>query len=124
MAVGNDWGTSNSRIIEDHIVHQNDDPNLGLVTYIPFIDVDAVNEVKTTGFEVSPNPVSDGMITLTLDEEMPSEVMIYNLNGQIVKSQKIDNKVNTINIEMLNNGVYFVYTKNKYYISLKKLIVE
>ena len=124
MAVGNDWGTSNSRIIEDHIVHQNDDPSLGLVTYIPFIDVDAVNEVKTTSFEVSPNPVSNGMITLTLAKEMPSEVVIYNLNGQIVKMQNIENKTNTIDVSAFTSGIYFVEVKCAENTILKKLIIE
>ena len=112
MAVGNNWGTSNVRLIEDHIVHQNDDPNLGLVTFVPFIDVDGVNESYTLCFEVSPNPVSNGHFTLTLEKAMPSETVIYNVNGQIVKSQYIDNHINEINIGSLGSGIYFVEVRN------------
>ena len=92
MAVGNDWGTSDRRLIEAHIVHQNDDPSLGLVTFIPFVDVDGVDESNTSSFAISPNPASNGSFTLTLKEVMPSEMVVYNINGQIVKSQKIDNR--------------------------------
>lgn len=124
MAVGNSWGTTNEEFIENHIVHQYDDPSLGLVTFIPFIGYDAVNEVKTISFEMWPNPVSDGDFTLTLEKAMPSEVVIYNINGQIVKSQQVDNLVNTINIEALESGVYVVEVKNVEKRTVKRLIIK
>jgi hypothetical protein len=124
MAVGNNWGTSNGRLIEEHIVHQTDDPSLGLVTYIPFVDADAMNEVKTTGFEVWPNPISNGTFTITLDEEMPSEVVIYNINGQIVKTQNIENKENIIDISAFTIGIYFVEVKCSENTMMKKIIIE
>ena len=93
-AVGNSWGTTNEEMIENHIFHQNDDPSLGLVTFIPFIGYDALNELDTTAFEVWPNPIFDGSFTLTLEKAISSELVIYNVNGQIVKSQKIDNQTN------------------------------
>ena len=123
-AVGNSWGTTNEEFIENHIVHQYDDPSLGLVTFIPFIGYDAVNEVKTISFEMWPNPVSDGDFTLTLEKAMPSEVVIYNINGQIVKSQQVDNLVNTINIEALESGVYVVEVKNVEKRTVKRLIIK
>ena len=124
MAVGNNWGTSNERLIEDHIVHQNDNPSLGLVTFVPFIDVDGINESNTLCFEVSPNPVYNGNFTLTLEKAMPSEVTIYNVNGQIVKSQLIDNLINTISVETLGKGVYFVEVKNTEGKIVKIIILE
>ena len=124
MAVGNNWGTSNRRIIEAHIVHQNDDPSLGLVTFVPFVDVDGVNENNKSDFEISPNPVSNGCFTLTLEEAMPSEMVIYNLNGQFVKSQNIENKVNTININNLKSGIYFVQVKNDTLKSVHRIVVK
>lgn len=123
MAIGNDWGTSNDQLIENHIVHQNDDPNLGLVTFVPFIDVDGVNDSNTLAFELSPNPVSDGSFTLTLEKAMPTEVTIYNLNGQIVKSQQIKNKTNAINVYDLNAGIYIVFVKNAIGCFNKKLVI-
>ena len=124
MAVGNNWGTSNERLIEDHIVHQNDNPSLGLVTFVPFIDVDGINVSNTLCCEMSPNPVCNGNFTLTLEKAMPSEVVIYNVNGQIVKSQLIDNLINTISVETLGRGVYFVEVKNTEGKVVKKIILE
>lgn len=123
MAVGNDWGTTNEEDIEKHIVHQYDNTSFGLVTFIPFIGYDAVDESKASVFEVSPNLVSNGSFTLTLEKVMPSEVVIYNVNGQIVKSQLIDNLINTISVETLGRGVYFVEVKNAVGKVVKKIIL-
>ena len=45
MAVGNDWGTTQEGEVEDHIFHQVDDPSLGLVTFIPFVGYDQLEEI-------------------------------------------------------------------------------
>ena len=124
MAIGNNWGTSHAREIEEHIVHQYDNPSYGLVTYIPFVDFDEANEYKTTDFVVWPNPVSNGVFSLVLDEATPLEVVIYNLNGQEVLSQHIENKVNTININSLESGVYLVEVKNAEKKMVKRIIIK
>ena len=123
-AVGNYWGTIDEQEIEDHITHQNDDPSLGLVTFVPFLENDNVSESNTTDFEVWPNPVSDGSFTLTLENAKPSKVVIYNVNGQMVKTQRIDNSVNTIRIDTMESGIYFVELKNDNGKKVKKLIVK
>ena len=124
MAVGNYWGTTDAQVIEEHITHQNDDPNLGLVNYIPFLEDDDVSESNTTDFEVWPNPVSDATFTLTLENAIPSELVIYNVNGKMVKTQRIDNSVNTIRIDTMGSGIYFVELKNDNGTKVKKLIVK
>ena len=122
-AVGNNWGTSNANEIEEHIYHQYDDPEFGLVNYIPFVDVDAVDEVVSTVIEVAPNPVLNGSFTLTTNEEIPSELMIYNLHGQCVKSQYLLGNTNVIHVEELNSGLYFIRIKQSEKISSKKLLI-
>ena len=124
MAVGNYWGTTDIQEIEDHITHKNDDPNLGLVNYIPFLEDDNVSESNTTDFEVWPNPVSNATFTLTLENALPSELVIYNVNGQIVKTQRIDNQTNIINIESLGSGVYFVEVRDISGKTVKKLLIK
>lgn len=122
-AVGNDWGTSHSNEIESHIVHQYDNPNLGWVNYTPFIDSDGINETKLSTFDISPNPVSNGFFNVTIEQAMTSEVVIYNINGQIVKSQMIYDKTNTI-ICSLKSGIYFVEIRNNYGKGVKKLVIK
>ena len=111
MAVGNDWGTSNSHVIEDHIVHQNDDPSLGLVTFVPFIDVDDVDEAAAAAFEVWPNPAQDSFIV-----EGKGKMTITNALGQILINHEIDGK-ETI---ALPQGLYFVKIGN----ATRKVVVE
>ncbi|MBR4838229.1 MAG: DUF1565 domain-containing protein [Bacteroidales bacterium] len=82
MAVGNDWGTVEEDVIESHIVHQNDDPSLGLVTYIPYVGGDdAVGEV----FEN--NSLKDNLIYTVegrcLGTELPENYRgVYIRNGR------------------------------------------
>ena len=111
MAVGNDWGTSNDRTIEAHIFHQHDDPSLGLVTFRPFIDVDAVNEVETTLFEVSPNP-AQGHFTV----EGTGKMTVTNTLGQVVLTKEIDGKESL----ELPRGMYLLKLGN----AVRKIVVE
>ena len=112
MAVGNNWGTSNADEIEAHIFHQNDDPSLGLVTYVPFIDYDAVDENNNTHiFEVWPNP-AQGHFTV----EGKGKMTVINTLGQTVLTREIDGK-ETIE---LPRGLYVVKMGN----ATQKVIVE
>ena len=111
MAVGNNWGTSNSHIIEEHIVHQNDDPSLGLVTFVPFVDVDGMNEVSAKAFEVWPNPTHGRFMV-----EGKEKMTIMNALGQILINQEIDGKESIA----LPQGLYFVKIGN----TTQKVIIE
>ena len=46
IAVGNDWGTIDQDVIEDHIYHKTDDPTLGLVTFYPFVGCEGIGEIS------------------------------------------------------------------------------
>ena len=111
MAVGNNWGTSNSHIIEEHIVHQNDDPSLGLVTFVPFVDVDGMNEVSAKAFEVWPNPTHGRFMV-----EGKEKMTIMNALGQILINQEIDGKESIA----LPQGLYFVKIGD----TTQKVIIE
>ncbi len=124
MAVGNDWGTIAEQEIEDHIVHQNDNPDLGLVTFIPYIGYENTKENTASSFEVSPNPVSNGSFSIRFEKPCPSEMVIYNLNGQIMTSQNIENEINIINTEKLVSGIYFVEICNENGKTMKKIVVR
>lgn len=110
-AVGNSWGTTSEEIIENHIVHQYDDPSLGLVTFIPFVGYDAVNEVETAVFEVWPNPAQDRFTV-----EGTGTMTVTNALGQVVLTKEIDGKES---IE-LPQGLYFVKLDN----AIRKIVVE
>ena len=111
MAIGNDWGTTNEQEVEDHIFHQNDDPNLGLVTFIPFIGYDGINEAQTVAFEVSPNP-AQGRFAV----EGKGRMTITNTLGQMILTKAIDGK-ETVE---LPRGVYLVNLNG----TTQKIVVE
>ena len=110
-AVGNDWGTTNEQEVEDHIFHQKDDPDLGLVTFIPFVGYDAVEEQNTVSFEVWPNPAQGRFIV-----EGKGRMTITNALGQTLFSREIDGKESIA----LPQGLYFVKIGN----TTRKVIVE
>ena len=111
MAVGNDWGTTSEQEVEDHIVHQHDNPNLGLVTFIPFIGYDGVNETAMAAFTVSPNP-AQGRFTV----EGKGIMTITNMLGKKILTKAIDGK-ETVE---LPRGLYLVYLNG----ITQKIVVE
>ena len=110
-AVGNSWGSTSEEIIENHIFHQFDDPSLGLVTFIPFIGYDGIDETKTMAFEVWPNPAIDRFMV-----EGKGKMIVTNVFGQILLNHEINGKES---IE-LPQGLYFVKIDN----ITRKVIVE
>ncbi|MBO4328719.1 MAG: hypothetical protein J5831_04820, partial [Bacteroidales bacterium] len=94
-AVGNNWGTSNQRLIEAHIYHQPDNPAFGLVTYVPFIDVDDVDELI----------LDHTPIDLT-------KAVVYNLVGQ------------RVNPNALKPGIYLVETGQGSSRTVKKIHIQ
>ena len=111
MAVGNDWGTTDEQEVEDHIVHQVDNPSLGLVMFIPFVGYDVVSETTTASFEVAPNP-AQGRFTV----EGKGKMTITNTLGQIILTKIIDGK-DTVE---LPRGFYLVILNG----ITQKIVVE
>ena len=84
MAVGNKWGVTDEALIEDHIYHQVDDPSFGLVTFIPYVGYDQIDE----------NSLEAEDIDLT-------QAVIYTISGQRVEYS-----------DSLKPGVYVAVTEN------------
>lgn len=80
-AIGNSWGTLVYEQIENHIVHQVDDPSLGLVTFYPYVGSEGLNES-----------------TLDLGQLDLSSATIFTITGQRVRP------------ESLKPGLYIVVT--------------
>lgn len=87
MAVGNYWGTTDAQEIEENITHQYDNPNLGLVHYIPFATEDAVEVLESAAFELWPNP-AQGRFTV----KGTGLMTITNALGQVVLTKEIEGK--------------------------------
>ena len=111
MAIGNYWGTTIVQEIEEHITHQYDDPSLGLVNYIPFLEDDGVSESNTAAFEVWPNPAQGRFMV-----EGTGKMTVINTLGKTILIKEIDGKES---IE-LPRGLYFLKLDNV----MRKIVVE
>lgn len=81
--------------------------------------------IKKTLFNLFPNPASD-VIVLNIDYTKNSDVLlnVYNLIGELVRSEKLNTNQEKINIGNLNNGVYMVEIKTTEWMEKQKLIIQ
>jgi len=63
----------------------------------------------TSEFKIFPNPAS-GKFYLNVNE--PTEIGIYSITGQLVKQQLVASSKNSVNVNDLQSGVYFVKMMN------------
>ena len=86
MAVGNDWGTVEEEDIENHIVHQVDDPSYGLVTFVPYIGGDdGISEISDAA------TINDNRI-YTLEGRCLGTELPENYKGVYIQNGKKYNK--------------------------------
>jgi hypothetical protein len=83
---------------------------------------------QTEELKVFPNPVTKGMITISLSNsqnDMPSYVNFYNINGKICKTVEIDDsKASQINVSDLSSGFYIVKLVQGNNIYTQKVIIQ
>jgi hypothetical protein len=81
----------------------------------------------SNGFTIYPSP-TEGLIKINFSEDLspPSEMVIYNLLGQIIYSEKIifQTKYKTIDLKGREPGIYFLSIKSNNQLSTKKIILE
>lgn len=70
----------------------------------------AVSDVSQQSLQVYPNPTTGVVFVQTTDR---GKLEVYNLNGQLVKTQGLETGKNTINLTNLNAGVYLLKAGNK-----------
>ncbi len=96
---------------------QNSEGEWGETTIVPFrTEMEGCEELVKTNFSIYPNPASS---TITIVSEAKGTAKIYDMTSRCVKEVQIDGTT-TVNIEDLNQGVYFININN----SVKKLVVK
>lgn len=80
---------------------------------------------ENTIFNLYPNPASK-IVTLNIENTNNSNltINIYNSIGALVKSEKLTQNQQQINVEDLGNGIYMVEIKSKEWTEKQKLIIE
>lgn len=88
------------------------------VTFAPTVTLSTASfEKKAQSWSLYPNP-SKG--TLNISSEVSGSFNVYNVLGQKVHQFKVENGSNTVNVDKLNSGTYFVEGAN----ATQKLIIQ
>lgn len=83
------------------------------------------NEEQEIEFSAYPNPATTDFNVQLTTNGADVDLMVYNILGETVMNEKLFDGLNNINIEGLNNGVYFYsIARNGKAIETKKLIVR
>lgn len=82
-----------------------------------------IDDFISSKFNIFPNPVTD-MVTISNAENIGvEEVIVYDIYGKIVKSQKCKSESEIqLNIEDLASGVYMLHIKTEEGVAVKKIV--
>lgn len=90
----------------------------GVLSTIPLKQAD-------TAFNMWPNPANSNVnISFNSAVENNASVVIYDVQGRIVKQSSLTGSENTVDIQNLTSGVYFVNVSNGVKKEVKKLVVK
>ncbi len=85
----------------------------------------AINEEMANGIKMYPSPATS-VVTLNLGDSFraDNQVSIMGVNGQVVTALTLQSAEETISVEHLNTGMYFVKIQLENQLIIKKLIIE
>lgn len=86
------------------------------------LSVKAQSSSGIVGLSVYPNPVVDGRVYISSNNNTDKEILIYDLLGKKVLQTVISNK--ELNISNLNPGVYIIRISEENQSATRKLIVK
>ncbi len=78
-------------------------------------------EIEATQFNVYPNPATS---TVFVETNGNAQVSIIDMTGRVVKEMVITDNVSAINIEDINEGIYFIMIQNENNRIVEKLVVK
>ena len=74
-------------------------------------------------FNIYPNPVKDGRISISTKNSLDKNVVIYSILGSVVYNKAV--KTNeTINVENLSTGLYLVQVEEDEKVSVRKVLIN
>ena len=71
----------------------------------------SVNETTENVFYLYPNPLSQSNLNITLQNN--SNVSLFNLSGQLIKTYQLKSGNNSVNLDFLNKGLYMIKCNSK-----------
>ncbi|MBO2011812.1 T9SS type A sorting domain-containing protein [Hymenobacter negativus] len=126
LAQNNDWGTNSAAVAESHIVHQVDQPALGLLNFMPMrpTTVLAARPASVLELATYPNPVRDAL-TLRLPNNAPVRLSLRNALGQVVYAAEATpaNGQLTLPADRLTQGLYVLTVRQQDRTATAKVVV-
>ena len=95
---------------------------LDYIVFPPTNTITITQETVMNGVAIYPNP-NHGQFSINLPEE-DCEIVVFNTMGQQVYQQSNAQGMTTLNLEGLNNGMYFVTVKSASAVSTLKFVKE
>ena len=85
------------------------------------------NKIKTNTivqFSAFPNPVVHGKLTIKTDTNIEKELIIYNVLGKKIFTQKFSGTTKQLNISHINSGIYIMKILEGEKVATKKLVIK
>ncbi len=76
------------------------------------------------GFEMYPNPITDGFLFISSLENQRKEVEIYDILGKRVFSRQLLQGKSRLDISVLRSGVYIIRVRENNKTTTRKLVVK
>ena len=73
----------------------------------------SVNETTENVFYMYPNPLNQSNLNITLQNN--SNVSLFNLSGQLIKTYQLKSGNNSVNLDFLNKGLYMIKCNSRTY---------
>ena len=73
----------------------------------------SVNETTENGFYIYPNPLNQSNLNITLQNN--SDIRLFNLSGQLIKTYHLKSGNNILNLNFLKKGLYIIKCNSKTY---------
>jgi carboxyl-terminal processing protease len=93
--------------------------------YLKSCHVGIINTIdNSSNIQIYPNPAKSS-ISINLPVALINfEINIYNLNGQLLQTDQLNNSINTVSIKNLSSGVYIIKLKSDKEILVKRFVKQ
>ncbi len=92
--------------------------------YTSFVGIKE-NAVQHSDVTINPNPTTNSIVISNTNNVLFNEVSVSDITGKVVLSEKVIPTTSiTLNITLLNSGIYFISLKGNDFTSYKKIIKE
>jgi hypothetical protein len=88
----------------------------------PLLGVSSIVENPDFNVNVYPNPALNYVKVELDDQNLPAVLLVYDINGKLVKNLNLNENITEINIEGLNKGTYIIRLQHNGEESVYKLV--